>query len=62
MATDLFLNNYDGILESVDKARDYNPCFQTLCAVEDIDHSGDFSKGKHLRHIITYPLSNGGAK
>lgn len=57
MATELFLRNDDNVLSLVDEYRAHSPYFQSLMAIEDIDHSGEFSYGRRIRHLLTYPLT-----
>lgn len=59
MAVELFFREFDKKLKkSIFNAIGNSPCFQILCSVEDIDHSGDFSYAKNIDFVRAYPITD----
>jgi hypothetical protein len=58
MGVELFFKNFDELIKSITKLKNNNLCFQTLCSVEEIDHSGDFSYAKSITHVRTYAITD----
>jgi hypothetical protein len=61
MALSLLVGRKEKALEEVLEQRGRASYFQSLFAVEDIEHRR-FSVGKSLRHLITYPIAISGDK